>query len=163
MVRADDIPIAHTPEGGWSGEMPPPILTRCTESLAPDAPDLRGLWRAYRVEQDAKVLEDHPLHRHVERIEQCGDRIVITAGRIIHDMRADGTLKHGVNDVMETNLTQKIQVAAVFREGRLELHPGGIVEGRAPLVTREIADGELLWNYGPFRVMLRMAEPTGNS
>src|SRR5256885_892933 len=85
--------IVEAPAGGGHGEMPPPILADCTEPLAPDAPDLRGMWKAYKVEQAGKVLDDHPLTRHVERIEQCGDRVVITAGKIIHDMRADSTLE----------------------------------------------------------------------
>ena len=25
-VLARDIPVAHTPAGGWHGEMPPPVL-----------------------------------------------------------------------------------------------------------------------------------------
>lgn len=154
MLTAE-IPVAHTPPGGWHGDMPPPILAACTEPLAPGAPDLRGLWRAHRVERDdAPVPADHPLHRHVERIEQCGDRVVITGGCVIHDMRADGTLENGVNDVLERDLTTKIQVAAVFNDGRLDLHPFGIVEGRPPLVTRQIVDGELVWNYAVFRVFL---------
>ena len=158
-MLADQIPVAHTPDRGWSGAMPPPVLAGCSEALAVGAPDLRGLWKAYRAEQGGKRLDDHALNRHVERIEQCGNRVVITAGRIIHDMRADGTLENGVNDVMEMNLSQKIRVAAVFREGRLELHPGGMDAARPPLVTREIVDGELLWNYGPFRVrLLKTAE-----
>ena len=139
--------------------MPPPILASCTEPLAPGAPDLRGIWRAYRVERDGEpVAADHPLNRHVERIEQCGDRVVITGGRVVHDMRADGTLENGVNDVLERDLTTKIQVAAVFNNGRLDLHPFGVVDGRPPLVTREIVDGELVWHYAAFTVYLRRDE-----
>src|SRR2546429_9760399 len=126
-MRADEIPVAHTPEGGWHGEMPPPILASCTEPLAPDAPDLRGMWKAYKVEQAGKVLDDHPLTRHVERIEQCGDRVVITAGKIIHDMRADSTLEDGVNDVMEMNLSQRFKAPPVLKNAGLEWHPAGTV------------------------------------
>ncbi len=154
-----EIPVAHTPEGGWHGHMPPPILSACTEPLTADAPDLRGIWRASRVERDgAPVATDHPLNRHVERIEQCGNRVVITGGRVVHDMRADGTLENGVNDVLERDLTTKIQVAAVFNNRRLDLHPFGVVEGRPPLVTREIVDGELVWHYAVFTVYLRRDE-----
>lgn len=154
-MRASEIPVAHTPDGGWHGEMPAPVLAGCTEPLATGAPDMRGLWRAYRVERDGEVLPDHPLNRHVERIEQCGDRVVITAGHIIHDMRADGTLEHGVDDVAEMDLKTRIRVAALFKDGRLELHPGSVVEGRAPLVTRELAGDELVWRYAVFTVRLR--------
>lgn len=157
-MLADEIPVMHTPEGGWRGEMPPPVLAACTEQLAPGSPDLRGVWNAYRVEQGGTLLSDHPLNRHVERIEQCGDRVVITAGRVIHDMRANGTLEDGVNDVMESDLATKIRVAAVFNNGRLDLHPGGVDPARPPLVTREIVDGDLVWNYAVFKVWLRKAE-----
>ena len=155
MVTVDDIPVAHTPSGGWHGEMPPPVLAGCTEPLTPGAPDLRGLWEAYEVEQDGKWLPDHPLNSHIERVEQCGNRVVITADRIIHDMRADGTLEHGVNDVAGADLTTEVHVAAVFADGRLDLHPDGIDPARPPLVTREVVDGEMVWQYGPLKVVMR--------
>ena len=104
--------------------MPPPVLAACTEPLAPNAPDLRGLWKAHAVEGGGQPAPDHPLIGHEERIEQCGNRVVITAGRVVHDMRAEGTLEHGVKDVAEANLSQEIRVAALFTDGRLDLHPG---------------------------------------
>ena len=159
-MRADEIPVAHTPEGGWRGEMPPPVLAGCDEPLAAGAPDLRGLWRAYRGERDGQVVDEHALNGSVQRIEQCGDRVVITAGRpprggIVHDMRADGTIEHGVDDVAEMDLTTRVRVAAVFKDGRLDLHPGGVVAGRPALVTREIVDRELVWHYAVFTVRCR--------
>ena len=160
MLTADEIPVAHTPEGGWRGEMPPPILAGCTEPLHPDAPDLRGLWRAILVESKGSVLAEHPLNAHVERVEQCGNRVVVTAEGVIHDMRADGTLENGVNDVAAARSDQRIRVAAVFNVGRLDLHPFGIEPGRPPLVTREIVNGEMVWHYGPFKVTM---ERIGNA
>jgi hypothetical protein len=135
--------------------MPPPVLAGCTEPLAAGAADLRGTWRAYRVARDGQPLPDHPLQRHIERIEQCGDRVVITAGHIIHDMRADGTLEHGVDDVAEMDLKTRIRVAAVFSDGRLELHPFGVDPARPPLVTRQVIDDEMTWRYGALTVKLR--------
>lgn len=155
MVTADEIAVAYTPPGGWSGEMPPPILAGCTEPLVVGAPDLRGLWEAVRVEQDGEELSGHPLGAHVERVEQCGDRVVITSARIIHDMRADGTLERGVHDVAGADLTSEVHVAAVFAEGRLDLHPGGVDPSRGPLVTRELVGEEMVWHYGAFVVTLR--------
>jgi len=38
----------------------------------------------------------NPLAGHVERIEQCGDRVCITSSGVIHDMRADGTVERYV-------------------------------------------------------------------
>ncbi|HUF54094.1 MAG TPA: hypothetical protein VMR52_10030 [Dehalococcoidia bacterium] len=156
-LDANEIPVAHTPEGGWHGEMPPPVLAGCDEPLAPGAPDLRGLWRAVSVERDGAPITDHPLNNHVERIEQGGDRVVIAAGGVIHDMRADGTLENGVNDVAAADMKQRIHVAAVFDGGRLDLYPMGYSPDREPLVTREIVDGRLVWHYGPFRVVMERA------
>src|SRR5438552_1907051 len=99
VLDADDIPVAHTPAGGFT-TMPAPILAGCTEPLTPHAPDLRGTWRADAVTIDGVTAPArHRLWRHVERIEQCGNRVVVTAGGVIHDMRADGTVEHGVDDV----------------------------------------------------------------
>ena len=107
------------------------------------------------MERDGAVLDDHPLNGSVQRIEQCGDRVVITAGRIIHDMRADGTLEHGVEDVAEMDLKTRIRVAAVFEAGRLDLHPNGVDPTRPALVTRQLVDGDLLWQYAIFTVRCR--------
>ena len=93
---------------------------RCLHGAAPDAPDLRGLWKAFAVEISGTPSHEPP--DHVERIEQCGDRVVITAGGVIHDMRADGTLENGVNDVSGVNWSP-IHVAAVFEGDALVLHP----------------------------------------
>lgn len=154
MKTADQIPVAYTPPGGWRGEMPPPVLAGCTEPLAPNAPDLRGTWRAISVEIDGEPQPGHILHKHVERIEQCGNRVVVTSSGIIHDMRADGTIEHGVNDVAAANGQLQIKVAAVFNDGKLELHPWGVQPGRAPLVTRQVVGDRLLWHYGPLKVTL---------
>ena len=157
-LLAAEIPVAYTPEGGWHGDMPPPVLGDCTEPLAEGAPDLRGMWKAVSVERDGQALPDHPLNRHIERIEQCGDRVVITSEPIIHDMRADGTLANGVNDVAAANFSP-IKVAALFKDGRLDLHPFGYDESRPALVTREIAGRQLVWMYAGIRVVMeRMAD-----
>ncbi len=84
---AADIPKAYTPGCGWS-RWPMPVLADCREPLAPDAADLRGLWRSRSGE---------PFH--VERVEQCGDRVVVTAAGVIHDFHADGTVANGSRDV----------------------------------------------------------------
>ena len=130
LVTADDIPVAHTPGCGWD-RFPPPILETCNEPLVPEAPDLRGLWKAYS-----------GMVGHVERIEQCGNRAVITSGGVIHDMRADGTLENGVNDV-SVSTCQPIKVAAEFVDGQLRLRPFG----GAVTVTRQLDGGELVLVY----------------
>ena len=108
------------------------------------------------MEQAGRPLPGHPLNKHVERVEQCGNRVVFTSEGIIHDMRADGTLENGVNDVAgPPNFNQQIRVAALFKNGRLELHPFGVELDRPPLVTREVSNGEMIWQYGPFKVTMR--------
>jgi hypothetical protein len=139
-VKAADVPVAKTPPGGWSGEWPPPVLEGCDEPLADGAPDLRGVWRVVQ----------GPLKGHVERVEQAGDRVVITAGGVIHDMFVDGTLEGGVNDIGEAGTP--ISVAARFEKGRLNLYPG---DKRVVAVTRYLDGDEMVWRWGPYRNRLR--------
>jgi hypothetical protein len=146
-MRADDIPVAHTPPGGYGDDMPPPVLAQCTEPLAEGAPDMRGLWRVVSVERPEGVPtpDPDPVLRHVERIEQCGNRVCITAGGVVHDMRADGTAEHGVNDVAAAN-GMSISVVCTFEHGVHTLRPVGL-EGVE--VTRRLDGEELVWSYGP--------------
>ena len=148
MVLASEIPVGHTPKGGWEDEMPPPILAGCTEPLAPGVVDMRGLWKAYAVEVDGQPLDDIS---HVERIEQCGNRVVITAGGIVHDMVCDGTLDNGVNDV--SGFTgESVSVAATWKDGKHVLRPNN--EGIA--VTREMGGDELIWTLVPLKRVTHM-------
>lgn len=148
MASANAIPVAHTPVGFWQGEMPPPLLLDCDEPLAAGVPDLRGLWRGYAVEVNGSRRTDTA---HVERIEQCGNRVVITAVGVIHDMRIDGTLEHGVNDVA-ARTGQPISVAASIEDGKLALRPfNGPVA-----VTRERIGDELIVNFVVFGRLVRM-------
>jgi len=84
---ANDIPKAYTPDCGYES-IPMPILAECTEPLAEGVVDMRGLWLGV----SGRV-------GHLERIEQCGNRVVVTAHGIIHDFRTDGSLKNGAQDV----------------------------------------------------------------
>jgi hypothetical protein len=147
--------VAHDPpsgdsrrpytDGGYGDEMPPPILGACTEPLVAGAPDMRGMWRAVSVEwlQGDPPTPD-PVAAHVERIEQCGDRVCITSTGVIHDMRADGTVEHGVNDVGPDG--RPISVVCTFEDGVHVLRPVGLpgVE-----VTRRLDGDQLVWVYGP--------------
>lgn len=71
---AVDIPKGNTPGCGYE-HFPLPILAGCTEPLPEGADDIRGLWIG--------VKGGHV--GHVERVEQCGSRVVVTAAGIIHD------------------------------------------------------------------------------
>jgi len=154
-VLADEIPVAHTPPGGWTGPMPAPVLAGCTEPLAPGAPDLRGLWRIVQVEVAGTVDPTHRALGAHQRIEQCGDRVVITAGGMIHDMRADGTEVNGVHDVAEFDKTTPITVVATFEDGVHVLRPVGV-----PIEVRRRRDGDqLVWDYVGFTARLDRVDP----
>lgn len=147
---ADDIPVAHTPPGGYGEVMPHPVLTRCAEPLVDRAPDLRGLWQAVEVEVEGAVVDDHPVLGHVERIEQCGDRLVVTGEGIIHDMRVDGTEANGVHDVAAADLRTPVDVIATYEDGVHVLRPVGL-----PVEVTRRRDGEhLLWGYVGFTARL---------
>ncbi|MEY3360453.1 MAG: hypothetical protein RL531_172 [Actinomycetota bacterium] len=144
MTRADDIPVAHTPPGGFGRWFPPPVLAGCDEPLVEGAPDLRGLWRAVAATRGgAPVASDDPILTYVERIEQCGDRIVDMGGGTIADARADGTEEHGVHDVSVFDFTTPIHVVASYEGGAFVLRPVGLpgIE-----VTRRLdAAGRMIW------------------
>jgi hypothetical protein len=78
-VRADDIPVVHTPPGGWT-EMPPPALVTCTEPLVAGAVDMRGSWKVVRVDVNGVDDPNHKIMGEEQRIEQCGNRVIITSG-----------------------------------------------------------------------------------
>ena len=64
----DGIPVAHTRSNAhdWA----PAVLADCRDPLSEGAPDLRGVW----------VVEHGRMRGMVQRIEQAGDRVVITVG-----------------------------------------------------------------------------------
>jgi len=145
-MRVDEIPVAHTPPGGYGAEMPPPILEHCDEPLVAGAPDMRGVWRTVAVEwASGNAPDPDPAVDHVERIEQAGNRVCITSSGIIHDMRADGTVENGVNDVAAAD-GREISVVCTFEDGVHVLRPVGMpgVE-----VTRHLDGDQLIWTYGP--------------
>jgi len=158
MTSVYDIPTAHTPEGGYGDSMPDPILAGCDDALAPGAPDLRGTWRAVAAATVGgdPLPGDHPIHGHVERIEQAGARVIVTSSGVVHDMVADGTYEHGVDDVMAVDFSTRIRVAAAFEDGVLVLRP----EGLDGVEVRRWRDGDrLVWRYHTlFEVMLERVD-----
>jgi len=153
-LTADDIPVAHTPPGYWT-TMPAPILEDCTEPLVEGAPDMRGLWKVVEATPGGEPTKT--FLGSVQRIEQCGNRVIVTGGGVTHDMRCDGTYENGVNDIGERSTGGRaISVAASFENGVHILRPKG-----APGITveREMKDGDLLWRYGPtFALRLERVE-----
>ena len=138
---AADIPKGNTPGCAYS-HFPLPILAQCTEPLVPGAADIRGLWLAV----------EGPYAGHLERVEQCGRRTVITASGIIHDGGPNSTLGENSNDteggitfiIGDKEYCPRTSASMVWNNGVLDFH----VFGWGPVVVRRYLDGEqLIWEY----------------
>ena len=148
MPSVLEIPKSFTPVGGYGDQMPAPVLANCTDALAKNVPDFRGLWRAIDVRVNGEVAPaELKVWQHLERIEQAGNRVVVTAGGVVHDMYADGTFENGVNDVMAADFKTQISVAATFENDVLVLRPRGLdgVE-----IKRWLEGEHLIWEYSTF-------------
>ena len=139
--RAAEIPKGNTPGCGYA-HFPLPILAECTEPLPPEAEDIRGLWIG--------VEGGHT--GHVERVEQCGGRTVITSSGIIHDSGPNSTLGENTNDteggvlftIGDREYCPRTSARMVWNDGVLDFH----VFGFGPVVVRRYLDGDqLIWAY----------------
>ena len=139
-LMAEDIPKGNTPGCAYE-HFPMPILADCTEPLVDGAQDIRGLWKA----TSGKV-------GHVERIEQCGARTVITTSGIIHDMGPNSTSGITSNDTEGSvsfvaggkDYCMRTTASSTWRNGKLEFN----VFGWGPVVVRRYRDGEnVIWEY----------------
>ncbi len=155
-VTADDIPVAQTPPGGYGDVMPAPVLSGCTEPLSDDAVDMRGMWQIVGPEnENENENEGDVAVGEVQRIEQCGNRMVITSGGVVHDMRVDGTVENGVNDVAARDFTTPARVAAFWEDDVHVLRPDGL-----PIeVTRHLDGDQLIWRYVGFSARLDRIGP----
>ena len=139
--RASEIPKGNTPGCAYT-HFPLPILAQCTQPLIEGADDLRGLWMG--------VTGRHI--GHVERVEQCGDRTVITSSGIIHDYGANSTGGLTTNDtegmVMFSlgakEYCPRTSAAMIWQDKKLNFH----LFGWGPLVVRRYREGaQLVWEY----------------
>lgn len=145
MTTIHNIPKAFTPTGGYGSTMPAPVLLGCTDPLHRDIPDLHGTWRVVNaVSNGEKLALTFPIWKHVERIEQAANRVVITGGGVVHDMITDGTFEHGVNDVMVADFTTPLVVSAVFEGSVLVLSPRDLPGVK---VSRWLDGSHLMWQY----------------
>ena len=139
--RAADIAKGNTPGCGYD-HFPLPILAACTEPLPPEADDIRGLWRG--------VSGGHV--GHVERVEQCGNRVVVTAAGLIHDYGPNSTGGLNTNDTEGSVLftlagkehCMRTSASMIWENKMLNFY----VFGWGPRVVRRYRDGdELIWEY----------------
>lgn len=137
---AAEIPKGNTPGCGYS-HFPLPILAECTEPLPEGADDIRGLWIGVK----GRV-------GHVERVEQCGSRVVVTASGIIHDSGPNSSGGLTTNDTLGSVLftiggreyCPRTSASMVWNDGVLDFH----AFGWGPRVVRRYLDGEqLIWEY----------------
>ena len=139
-LKASDIPKGNTPGCGYE-HFPLPLLASCREPLPPQADDLRGLW----IGVSGKV-------GHVERIEQCGSRVVVTTSGIIHDYGPNSTAGLNTNDtegsvlftIGEREFCPRTSASMIWEDGVLNFY----AFGWGPRVVRRYRDGEqLVWEY----------------
>lgn len=155
----DEIPVGHTPAGGYGDTMPAPVLADCTTPVDAGAPDLHGTWRIVEVIVGDAAVDDHPMLGRIERVEQAGDRVVIANSGVVHDLRADGTEHNGVHDVAAFDFTTPIVVVGTYEDHdgttALVLRPLGI----PGIEVRRWRDGDAMrWSYaGAFTARLERA------
>ncbi len=142
--KASDIPLDSTRRDASWAVWAERTLNGCREPLAAGVADMRGVWEVY----------EGRMKGHVERIEQAGNRIVITTGGLVHDMFCDGTLENGVNDIAGIG-GRRIRVAATFEQGVHKLRP---FNKKVVAVTRHLDGDEMVWGYLLFRNRLRRLE-----
>ena len=124
-----------SPDGECQSDWPQPWLATCTEPLAEGVPDLRGLWAD---------------EGHVERIEQCGNLIIIIGDNYTHGGFATGVPEDGVNDFRADNTcAQPISVALSFEGQALQFVQNGQVVVTRTLEIAPDGSDELVWRFGP--------------
>ncbi len=137
---AAEIPKGNTPGCSYT-HFPLPVLRECTEPLPAGAGDIRGLW----IGVSGKV-------GHVERVEQCGARTVVTSSGIIHDSGPNSTGGFNSNDteggvyftIGEREYCPRTSAGKFWNEGILEFR----VFGWGPIVVRRYMDADqLVWEY----------------
>lgn len=137
---AADIPKGNTPGCAYT-HFPLPILAQCTEPLPEGVADIRGLWLGV----SGKV-------GHLERVEQCGRRVVITAAGIIHDGGPNSTGGINSNDTEGSVLFTlgdkeycgRTSASMTWNNEVLDFH----AFGWGPRVVRRFLEGEqLVWEY----------------
>ena len=137
---AVEIAKGNTPGCGYT-HFPLPILRECTEPLSEEASDIRGLW----IGVTGNI-------GHVERVEQCGPRTVITTSGVIHDGGPNSSAHPNTNDTMGSVLftigdreyCPRTSASKIWNDGVLDFH----LLGWGPVVVRRYLVGkQLVWEY----------------
>jgi hypothetical protein len=137
---AADIAKGNTPGCSYN-HFPLPILRQCTEPLPKGAADIRGLWIG---------VTGHV--GHVERVEQCGSRTIVTSSGLIHDSGPNSTAGLNSNDTEggvlftlgDREFCPRTSASMTWNNGVLDFH----VLGWGPLVVRRYRDGDqMVWEY----------------
>ena len=138
---AVQIPKGNTPGCRYT-HFPLPILAQCTEPLPAEADDIRGLWRGVRGGHVG----------HVERVEQCGSRTVVTSSGIIHDYGPNSTAGLNTDDtegsvmftIGDREYCNRTSASMIWEDQILNFY----VFGWGPqVVKRYMAGDELVWEY----------------
>ena len=138
--RAADIPKGNTPGCSYD-HFPLPVLGQCREPLPDGVADIRGLW----IGRTGHI-------GHVERIEQCGSRVVVTTSGVIHDYGPNSTAGLNTDDtegsvlftVGDREFCARTSASMIWEEGMLNFY----VFGWGPRVVRRYPDGDqLIWEY----------------
>ena len=137
---AMEIPRVNTPimPFGYGVEYPAPFYTDCTTPIAEGIPDLQGEWVEQTVTIDGTEFPTGG-NGYTERIEQCGNRILVTSSGLLHEFfTTDNTMFNGANDV--NVMGQPVHATGRFEGNSLIL--SGIFPPQAgimlPDVTREL-------------------------
>ena len=137
---AADIPKGNTPGCSYA-HFPLPVLRECTEPLSEGAADIRGLWMGVTGNVG-----------HVERVEQCGARTVVTSSGIIHDSGPNSTGGYNSNDTEgavlftfgDREYCPRTSASMIWNNGVLDFH----VFGWGPVVVRRyLSDEQMIWEY----------------
>ena len=146
--KAAEIPKGNTPGCGYE-HFPLPVLAECGEPLVDGAVDIRGLWQGV---EGTRI-------GHVERVEQCGARTVVTSSGIIHDKGPNLTGGSASNDtegavlftIGDREYCPRTSADVVWNDGVLDFH----VFGWGPVVVRRYMRGDqLVWEYADGGVTL---------
>jgi len=138
---AADIAKGNTPGCGYS-HFPLPVLRECAEPIPHDADDIRGLW----------IGTSGGHVGHLERVEQCGERVVVTSAGLIHDSGPNSTAGWNTDDTQGSVLFTLRGTEYCPRTSAGMFWNHGILDFRAfgwgPVVVRRYMDGkQLIWEY----------------